>query len=72
MSAIVFLPQAFIDLYKDVLSIAESLLRSPEIAVSNYGSKMYEQVFINLDTYCQQVRFLTISSTQGPFGPMNF
>jgi len=46
--------QVFIDMHKDVLCIADSLLRSPEIVISNYGSVIYEQAFVNLDTYCQQ------------------
>ena len=55
----VFFVQAFIDLYRDVLCIADNFLRSPEIAISSYGSKVYEQAFVNLDTYCQQVGFLS-------------
>eukprot|EP00795_Rhopilema_esculentum_P012561 gene12561-3256_t len=45
---------AFIDLFKDVLLIAETLFRSPEIVISNFGSKIYEQAFVNFDSYCQQ------------------
>ena len=47
-------------MHKDVLCIADSLLRSPEIVISNYGSVIYEQAFINLDNYCQQVGSLTL------------
>ena len=47
-------------MHKDVLCIADSLLRSPEIVISNYGSVIYEQAFVNLDTYCQQVGSLII------------
>eukprot|EP00794_Sanderia_malayensis_P010920 gene10920-12080_t len=46
--------QAFIDLHSDVLAIAESLLRSADVNLSNYGAKLYRNAFINFDTYCQQ------------------
>uniref|UniRef100_UPI00398E4C27 Fanconi anemia group D2 protein isoform X2 n=1 Tax=Pristiophorus japonicus TaxID=55135 RepID=UPI00398E4C27 len=40
--------------FPSVLSLAQTLLRSPDASVVSFGSQMYKQAFLMFDSYCQQ------------------
>ncbi|XP_055503999.1 Fanconi anemia group D2 protein isoform X1 [Leucoraja erinacea] len=40
--------------FPSVLSLAQTLLRSPDISVVSFGSQMYKYAFMMFDSYCQQ------------------
>ncbi|XP_051874536.1 Fanconi anemia group D2 protein [Pristis pectinata] len=40
--------------FPSVLSLAQTLLRSPDISVVSFGSQMYKHAFMMFDPYCQQ------------------
>uniref|UniRef100_H3BFD2 FA complementation group D2 n=1 Tax=Latimeria chalumnae TaxID=7897 RepID=H3BFD2_LATCH len=42
------------DYFPSILSLAQTLLRSPEQSVVSFGSLMYKQAFTAFDCYCQQ------------------
>ncbi|KAM4651606.1 Fanconi anemia group D2 protein isoform 1-T3 [Discoglossus pictus] len=42
------------DYFPSILSIAQTLLRSPEPGVVSFGSLMYKHTFSTFDSYCQQ------------------
>ncbi|XP_069792709.1 Fanconi anemia group D2 protein isoform X2 [Narcine bancroftii] len=40
--------------FSSVLSLAQTLLRSPDMSVVFFGSQMYKHAFMMFDSYCQQ------------------
>ncbi|XP_041048128.1 Fanconi anemia group D2 protein [Carcharodon carcharias] len=40
--------------FPSVLSLAQTLLRSPDVSVVSFGSQMYKYAFMIFDSYCQQ------------------
>ncbi|XP_067854548.1 Fanconi anemia group D2 protein [Heptranchias perlo] len=40
--------------FPSVLSLAHTLLRSPDVSVVSFGSQMYKHAFMMFDSYCQQ------------------
>ncbi|XP_062923633.1 Fanconi anemia group D2 protein isoform X1 [Mobula hypostoma] len=40
--------------FPSVLSLAQTLLRSPDVSVVSFGSQMYKHAFMMFDSYCQQ------------------
>ena len=41
--------------FKAVVSLAEILLKSPEVSLSYIGSVLYKLAFCSLDNFCKQV-----------------
>ncbi|KAM8930382.1 Fanconi anemia group D2 protein isoform 4-T4 [Pelodytes ibericus] len=46
--------QVLRDYFPSILSLAQTLLRSPEQSVISFGSVMYKRAFFAFDSYCQQ------------------
>ncbi|XP_063282530.1 Fanconi anemia group D2 protein [Pelobates fuscus] len=46
--------QVLRDYFSSILSLAQTLLRSPETIVVSFGSLMYKRTFSAYDSYCQQ------------------
>lgn len=46
--------------FPSIISLAQSLLRSPDPSVVTFGSQMYKHAFTSFDPYCQQVGLIEL------------